>query len=223
MAAAVFQLMGMFLGIVGWCLESSSTNSAVWRKASHGEAVVTASSRFEGLWLSCASNSLGAIHCQRFKTVLGLPGYIQACRALMIIALILGLLAVILAAMGLKCTKLGSTSEESKGKISLTAGVLFILSGVCVMVAVSWYAARVVQEFNDPFYGGTKYELGAGLYLGWAAAALAILGGAILCTSFKSSRPAQTRGHDYNYSSSQPQKIYRPAPASENSTSKAYV
>uniref|UniRef100_A0A672SRF1 Claudin-15-like n=1 Tax=Sinocyclocheilus grahami TaxID=75366 RepID=A0A672SRF1_SINGR len=149
-------------------------------------------------------------------------GYIQACRALMIIALILGLLAVIMAAMGLKCTKLGSTSEESKGKISLTAGVMFMLSGLCVMVAVSWYAARVVQEFNDPFYGGTKYELGAGLYLGWAAAALAILGGAILCTSFKSSRPAKTRGHNYNYSASQPQKIYRSAP-SENSVSKAYV
>lgn len=110
-------------------------------------------------------------------------GYIQACRALMIIALILGLLAVILAAMGLKCTKLGSSSEESKGKISLTAGIMFLLSGqynntvwlkyqtyshvhmfclfslsgLCVMVAVSWYAARIVQEFSDPFYGGTKW------------------------------------------------------------------
>ncbi|XP_052471747.1 claudin 15-like b isoform X1 [Carassius gibelio] len=222
MASMVVQLMGMFLGIVGWCLESSCINSAVWRRASHGEAVMTSSSRYEGLWMSCASNSLGAIQCQRFKTVLGLPGYIQACRALMIIALILGLLAVILAAMGLKCTKLGSTSEETKGKISLTAGIMFILSGVCVMVAVSWYAVRVVQEFYDPFYGGTKYELGAGLYLGWAAAALGIIGGAILCTSFKSSRPAQTRSLNYNYIASQPQKIYRSAP-SENSVSKAYV
>ncbi|KAK9961724.1 hypothetical protein ABG768_007124 [Culter alburnus] len=222
MAATVFQLMGLFLGIVSWCLESSCTNSAVWKKGSHGDAVVTASSHFEGLWMSCASNSLGAVHCQRYKTILGLPGYIQACRALMIIALVLGLLSVILGAMGLKCTKLGSTSEESKGKISLTSGVMFILSGLCVMVAVSWYAAQVVKEFNDPFYGGTKYELGAGLYLGWAAGALAILGGGILCTSFKSSAPAQTRGHSYNYTASQPQKIYRSAP-SENSTSKAYV
>jgi len=47
----------------------------------------------------------------------------------MIIALVLGLLSVVLATMGLKCTKLGSTSEESKGKISLTSGVMFILSG----------------------------------------------------------------------------------------------
>ncbi|KAL0175198.1 hypothetical protein M9458_031166, partial [Cirrhinus mrigala] len=73
MAATVLQLVGLFLGIVGWCLESSSTNSAVWKKASHGDAVVTASSRFEGLWLSCASNSLGSIQCQKFKTILGLP------------------------------------------------------------------------------------------------------------------------------------------------------
>ncbi|CAM4549070.1 unnamed protein product [Leuciscus chuanchicus] len=221
MASTVFQLIGLFLGLVGWCLESSCTNSAVWKRGSNVNAVLTSSSYFQGLWISCASNSLGAIQCQKFKTVLGLEGYIQACRALMIIALVLGLLSVILATMGLKCTKLGSTSEESKGKISLTAGVMFILSGVCVMVAVSWYAARVVQEFNDPFYGGQKYELGVGLYLGWAAGSLAILGGGILCTSFKSSAP-QTRAQSYNYSASQPQKIYKSAP-SENTLSKAYV
>ncbi|KAG1932713.1 claudin 15-like b isoform X1 [Pimephales promelas] len=219
MASTVLQLTGLILGLVGWCLESSCVNSAVWKRRSDAEAVLTSSSYFEGLWVTCASNSQGAIQCQRFKTVLGLAGYIQACRALMIIALVLGLLSVVLATMGLKCTKLGSTSEESKGKISLTSGVMFILSGLCVMVAVSWYAARVVQEFNDPFYGGTKYELGVGLYLGWAAGSLAILGGGILCTSFKSSAPEQTR---YNYSGSQPQKIYRSAP-SENTLSKAYV
>ncbi len=82
MAAMAFQLMGLVLGIVAWCLVSSSTNSAMWKNASHGEAVVTASSRFEGLWMSCASNSLGATHCQRFKSVLGLPGETRARRGL---------------------------------------------------------------------------------------------------------------------------------------------
>ncbi|TRY83661.1 hypothetical protein DNTS_027959 [Danionella cerebrum] len=299
MATMVLQAIGLFLALVGWCLESSCLNSSVWKKSSFGDAVITASSHFQGLWLTCASNSLGAIHCQSFKTVLGLPvfggimstgvqllafllclggwllsfmallndswrvstfsdqlitsvwyyqslwqscargstgvsnckvfesmlalaGYIQACRALMIIALVLGLISVILASMGLKCVKLGSSSEETKGKISLTAGILFLFSGLCVLVAVSWYAARVIQEFNDPFYGGTRYELGTGLYLGWAAAALCILGGGTLCTSFKSSSSAYTRGVSYNYSTAQPQKIYRSAP-SENSSSKAYV
>ncbi|XP_057206762.1 claudin 15-like b isoform X2 [Triplophysa rosa] len=223
MASMVAQVMGLFLGVIGWCLESSSTNSAVWRTRSNADAVMTSSSSYEGLWLSCATNSMGAIQCQRYKTVLGLPGYIQACRALMIVALILGLLSIVLALLGLKCTKLGSTSESTKGKMALTAGVLFILSGVCVLVAVSWYAARVVQEFNDPFYGGTKFELGTGLYLGWAAAALVMLGGGFLCTSCKSNpAPAQTRGYSYNYTS-QPQKIYRTEAPSDYSSSKAYV
>ncbi|KAA0702400.1 Claudin-15 [Triplophysa tibetana] len=275
MASMVVQVMGLFLSVIGWCLESSSTNSAVWRTRSNAEAVMTSSSTYEGLWLSCATNSMGAIQCQRYKTVLGLPavslannywrlssvsgsviisvrqyqnlwqscaegstgvsncrtfqsllaldGYIQACRAMMIIALILGLLSIVLALLGLKCTKLGSTSENTKGKMALTAGVLFILSGVCVLVAVSWYAARVVQEFNDPFYGGTKFELGTGLYLGWAAAALVILGGGFLCTSCKSNPgPAQTRGYSYNYTS-QPQKIYTTEAPSDYSSSKAYV
>ncbi|XP_051966699.1 claudin-15-like [Xyrauchen texanus] len=224
MAAMVVQVMGLFLGIVGWCLESTSTNSAMWRTQSKVDSVLTTSTTYEGLWLTCATNALGAIQCQRFKTVLGLPVYIQTCRALMIMALILGFLSVILAILGLKCTKLGSTSEQTKGKMALAAGVLFILSGVCVLIAVSWYASRVIQEFNNPLNGGTKFELGTGLYLGWSAAALVLLGGGLLCTSCKTSpSPAQTWGYNYNYSTTQPQKIYRTDAPSENNSSKVYV
>ncbi|KAF7253367.1 Claudin-10 [Varanus komodoensis] len=54
------------------------------------------------------------------------------------------------------------------------------------MVAVSWYAARVMAEFFDSLYGGTKYELGSALYLGWAGSTLSILGGIFLtCASCK--------------------------------------
>ncbi|XP_048015645.1 claudin 15-like b isoform X2 [Megalobrama amblycephala] len=221
MSTAV-QMLGFLMCLGGWLLSFMSLLNDSWRTSSFVDQLVTSVWYYQNLWQTCAEGSTGVTNCKQFESMLALSGYIQACRALMIIALVLGLLSVILGVLGLKCIKLGSTSEESKGKISLTSGVMFILSGLCVMVAVSWYAAQVVKEFNDPFYGGTKYELGAGLYLGWAAGALAILGGGILCTSFKSSAPAQTRGHSYNYTASQPQKIYRSAP-SDNSTSKAYV
>ncbi|XP_030634664.1 claudin 15-like b isoform X1 [Chanos chanos] len=225
MAVLVVQVLGLVLGALAWSLESTCTNSKRWKVHSHMEAVVTSSSQFEGLWMTCATNSMGAIQCQRFKTVLGLPGYIQACRALMIIALLLGLFSMVLSILGLKCTKLGSTSPEAKGKLALTAGILFILSGLCTLSAVSWYAARVVQEFYDPFFGGTKFELGAGLYLGWAAAALAILGGGMLCSSCKTSTSGSPRGnYTYNYTATaQDQKIYRTPPSSAAGSSKAYV
>ncbi|XP_066535424.1 claudin 15-like b [Hoplias malabaricus] len=223
MAEVVVEVLGLVLGILGWCLESSSTHSAVWKVRSQAESVVTSSSQFEGLWISCASNAMGAIHCQKYKTILGLPDYVLACRALMIIALLFGLLSIFLSALGLKCTKLGSMTDLSKGRLTLTAGLLFILSGLCVMIAVSWYAARIVQEFNDPFYLGTKFELGIGLYLGWAAAVLVILGGSMLCGSFKrATAPKNTGSYNYNYSG-QGQKIYKAAPTAESGSSKAYV
>ncbi|KAI1893796.1 hypothetical protein AGOR_G00127350 [Albula goreensis] len=225
MAVLVLQILGLLMGLLGWVLESSCTGSHAWKVKSHVDTVTTSSWQFQGLWMECAATSSGSVQCNTYKTVLGLPGYVQACRALMIIALLLGLIAIIVSLLGLKCTKIGSASEEAKGKIALTGGSLFLLSGLCSMIAVSWYATRVVQEFYDPFFGGTKFELGAGLYMGWGGACLAILGGAFLCCSCKRAAASQPKGnYGYNYSSAgKEQKIYRAAPASETGSSKAYV
>lgn len=225
MAVLVLQVLGLALGILGWCMESSCTTSRSWRVGSHAEAVMTSSWVFEGLWMSCTANSMGSVQCSKHKTVLGLPGYVQGCRALMIISMVLGLASIVVSLMGLKCVKLGNTSQEAKGKIALTGGCIFILSGACTLSAVSWYASRIVQEFYDPFYGGTKFEMGAGLYMGWGAAALAILGGGLLCCSCKmGASGAPQGGYSYNYSAQgQGKPIYRTAPVSESGSTKAYV
>lgn len=55
--------------------------------------------------------------------------HVQACRALMIITLLLGLGAMIVSLLGMKCIKIGSATEQSKAKIAITGGVLSILSG----------------------------------------------------------------------------------------------
>ncbi|XP_060798172.1 claudin 15-like b isoform X2 [Neoarius graeffei] len=221
MAEVMVEVMGVVLAILGWCLVSSSTNSAMWRVHTQTESVIKSSSQYEGLWKSCSSNSIG-VQCVTYPTTLGLPAHVQACRALMIIALLLGLASILLSTMGLKCTKLGGMKETSKGRLTLTAGVMFILSGLCVLTAVSWYASRIVQEFNDPFYVGTKSELGTGLYLGWAAAVCVILGGAMLCGSFKRARSPKPAG-GYRYKSSANQQIYKTGAPSESSSSRAYV
>lgn len=56
--------------------------------------------------------------------------HLQVCRALMILSLLLGLAAIIASVLGLKCTKIGRTSEHDKQRMALTGGVLFILSGM---------------------------------------------------------------------------------------------
>lgn len=56
--------------------------------------------------------------------------HLQVCRALMILSLLLGLAAIIASVLGLKCTKIGRTSEHGKQQMAVTGGVLFILSGM---------------------------------------------------------------------------------------------
>ncbi|XP_051522334.1 claudin-15-like [Myxocyprinus asiaticus] len=216
------ELVGFLMCVGGWLLTGVALANDYWRVSSFSGSVITSVWYYQNLWQACAEQSSGISNCREFESLLALPVHIQTCRALMIIALILGLLSVILSILGLKCTKMGSMTEQTKGKMALMAGVLFILSGLCVLIAVSWYATQVIQEFNNPLNGGIRYELGTGLYLGWSAGGLVLLGGVFLCTSFKTSQsPAQSRG--YNYSTTQPQKIYRTDAPSENISSKAYI
>lgn len=74
MMGAGLQVVGLLLGVVSWCLQSSCTSSQVWRTRSQLESVSSSQTQFEGLWMSCAATSLGSIQCSRFKTLLGLPG-----------------------------------------------------------------------------------------------------------------------------------------------------
>ncbi|CAN9510854.1 unnamed protein product [Ophioblennius macclurei] len=226
--AVGLQVVGLVLGVLSWCLQSSCTSSQLWRVRSQAESVSSSQRQFEGLWMSCAATSMGSIQCSRFKTLLGLPAHLQACRALMIVSLLLGLAAIVVSILGLKCTKIGRTPEQVKDQIALSGGVLFILSGLFTLIAVSWYAARVIQEFYDPLYPGVRFELGTGLYLGWASSALALLGGAMLCCSYRRTSSSPTsfsppaRHFSYYSSGSGGPNIYRAAPPSEAS-SKSYV
>lgn len=72
--AVCLQVVGLLLGVVSWCLQSSCTSSQAWKVSSQAEAISTSQWLFEGLWMSCATNSMGSLQCSKFKTVLGLPG-----------------------------------------------------------------------------------------------------------------------------------------------------
>uniref|UniRef100_A0A674D3W6 Claudin 15-like b n=1 Tax=Salmo trutta TaxID=8032 RepID=A0A674D3W6_SALTR len=224
MSTAV-ELTGFLLCVASWLLTGSSLANDYWKVSSVSGSVIVSTRQFQNLFHSCAENSAGIRNCKDFESMLALPGYIQACRALMIIALLLGLASIIVSVLGLKCTKIGSTSEQAKGKIALTGGSLFILSGLSTLTAVSWYAARVVQDTACKLAFKLGFELGAGLYMGWGAACLAILGGVMLCCSCKRGPSVPTTGgYSYNYSkTSGGQKIYRAENVSESGSSKAYV
>ncbi|NXN45188.1 CLD19 protein, partial [Rhinoptilus africanus] len=185
MASSSLQICALLLALSGFTISLVTTMSNRWKISDTATVLVTTDWISEGLWMDCAVVSFGSVQCKRFPYMLSSDTHIQACRALMITSILLGFIASVLTLLGLKCTKVGLSDEEGKMKFAVTGGFLFILGGLCSMVAVSWYAAMVTAQFFDPLFAGTKYELGDALYLGWAGSVLYMLGGILLTCSCK--------------------------------------
>ncbi|XP_071348611.1 claudin 15-like a [Trachinotus anak] len=217
--STALEATGFIMCLISWLVTGAALANDYWKISTVSGSVIISQRQFENLWHACAENSAGIAECRDFETLLGLPGYVQACRALMIVSLLLGLGCMIVSLLGLKCIKIGSATDQSKGKIAFTGGILSILAGLCCLTACSWYAYRVVEDFNNPFYGGMKFELGTGLFLGWGGASLAILGGGLLCTACKRASAGGKKGGYYGNAQ---QKVYT-ATAKSDPDSRAYV
>ncbi|KFR10210.1 Claudin-19, partial [Opisthocomus hoazin] len=185
MASSALQICALLLAVAGFTILLLTTMSNRWKISDTTTVLVTADWVSEGLWMDCAVAAFGSIQCKKFPYMLNSDTHVQACRALMIASILLGFVATVLSLLGLKCTNVGLSDEDGKMKFAVTGGFLFILGGLCSMVAVSWYAAMVTAQFFDPLYAGTKYELGDALYLGWAGSVLYMLGGILLTCSCK--------------------------------------
>ncbi|XP_040911777.1 claudin 15-like a [Toxotes jaculatrix] len=219
MSTAV-EATGFIMCLISWLINGAALSNDYWKVSTVSGSVIISQRQFENLWHSCAEDSAGIAECRDFESLLALPAYVQACRALMIVSLLLGLGSMIVSLLGLKCIKIGSTTDQAKAKIAFTGGILSILAGLCCMIACSWYAFRVVEDFNNPFYGGVKFELGTGLFLGWGGASLAILGGCFLCTACKRASPGGKKGGFYG---NPPQKVYTATAKSDPDSARAYV
>ncbi|NXS36614.1 CLD19 protein, partial [Pomatostomus ruficeps] len=183
MASSALQIWALLLALAGFTTLLVTTMSSRWKVLDTTTEPVTEDWVSEGLWMDCATTAVGSVQCKKFLYMLSSDPHIQACRALMITSILLGFLATVLSLLGLKCTNIGLSDEDGKMKFTVIGGFLFILGGLCSMVAISWYAAMVTAQFFNQLYAGTKYELGGALYLGWAGSVLYILGGTLLTCS----------------------------------------
>ncbi|XP_042354644.1 claudin-4-like [Plectropomus leopardus] len=178
------EIVGIALGVIGFIIAIVTCALPMWRVSAFiGANIVTAQTIWEGLWMNCVTQSTGQMQCKVYDSLLALPQELQASRAMMIIAIILGVLGVMISIVGAKCTNC-IDDEASKAKVMIIAGIFFILGGLLVLIPVSWTASVVIRDFYNPLLtSGQRRELGASLYIGWAAAALLLIGGAMLCTS----------------------------------------
>ncbi|XP_063058559.1 claudin-15-like isoform X2 [Engraulis encrasicolus] len=174
----------LLIGFLSTIMAFASLYHPYWRESTNYGSAITTATLYENLWMSCATDS-NTNNCYDFQSLLALPGYIQASRALMIAAIVMGFFGIIATLVGMQCSKVGGENYVLKGRVAGIGGVFFLLEGLCTMISVSWYAFNITQEFFDPLYPGTKYEIGEGLYIGWCSATLALCGGACLLCSCK--------------------------------------
>ncbi|XP_065137852.1 claudin-3-like [Paramisgurnus dabryanus] len=178
------ELIGIVLCVLGWLLAIVACTLPMWRVTAFiGSNIVTAQIIWDGLWMSCVVQSTGQMQCKVYDSMLALSQDLQAARALTVISILLTVLAVLVSIGGAKCTNC-IEDESSKAKVMILGGVLFIVAGLMQLIPVSWSANSIIRDFYNPLLSDAqRRELGAALYIGWAASALLIMGGSLLCCS----------------------------------------
>ncbi|CAN9501118.1 unnamed protein product [Ophioblennius macclurei] len=184
MASFGLEVVGITLSVLGWIMSIITCALPMWRVSAFiGANIVTAQVFWEGLWMNCVTQSTGQMQCKIYDSMLALPQDLQAARALTVVTIVLGAVAVLIALVAAKCTTC-IDDEVIKSRVMISAGAAFITAAIMELVPVSWSANAIVVEFYSPLVPeGQKMEIGAALYVGWAAAVLLLVGGAILCCS----------------------------------------
>ncbi|KAG7243201.1 hypothetical protein INR49_015903 [Caranx melampygus] len=192
------QILGMALSIIGFLGSIIICALPTWKVTAFiGANIVTAQVIWEGLWMNCVTQSTGQMQCKIYDSLLALPRDLQAARALVVIAIIVGVLGILLGIVGGKCTNFVE-DETQKAKVAIAAGIAFLIAGLLVLIPVCWTANTIVRDFYNPLMtNAQRRELGASLYIGWGTAGLLILGGALLCSSCP---PKDENDYDVKYS-----------------------
>ena len=173
MASFALELVGVLLSVLGLLLGVTSCAVPMWRVSAFiGANIITAQVYWEGLWMSCVVQSTGQMQCKMYDSMLALPTDLQAARALSVMSIVTGVVGLLIATVGAKCTNC-IVDEAAKARAMMASGATFLLAALAQLVPASWSAHSIVQEFYSPLVlSSQKMEIGASLYLGWAAAAL---------------------------------------------------
>lgn len=197
------EVAGQIISFIGFVGISVTCGIPMWRVTSFiGANIVTGQIVWDGLWMNCVMQSTGQMQCKLNESLMTLSRDLQAARALVIISLIFGFIGFIVSFIGAKCTGC-LKSDSSKAKVVILAGCLIIASAILILIPVCWSAAVTITDFQSPLTLNTqKREIGAAIYIGWASAAILLIGGIILTTSCPPQKPR------YGYVGYPPAPVY---------------
>lgn len=78
MASMAVQLLGFFLGLLGFAGTVVATVLPHWRSTAYmGSNIITATAYMKGLWMECVWHSTGIYQCEIYRSLLALPSDLQ--------------------------------------------------------------------------------------------------------------------------------------------------
>lgn len=181
------QLVGVGLAIIGFIGTILICGLPMWKVTAFvGASIITAQVFWEGLWMNCVIQSTGQSQCKAYDSVLALPRDLQASRALICVSIAVSVVALGLTVVGARCTNFFSRDRLAKANIGLAGGLVFVLAGVLCIIPVSLSAYSIITGFYNPLPTSERRgELGASIYVGWASGALLVIGGGVLCSTYR--------------------------------------
>ncbi|XP_036448117.1 claudin-4-like [Colossoma macropomum] len=180
------EIVAIALALIGWIIAVVACVLPMWKVSAVTEAGTgRAQIIWEGLWMSCVTKSTGQRQCTAYDSMEALPSDLQTARDMTVIAIITALLPLTLSFMGAKCTNC-IKDKALKAKLMMVSGVYFIISGCLVLISVSWTRNTTIR---DPRMSSTPHtDPEVSLSMGFAASALLITGGVMLCCTYISWR-----------------------------------
>uniref|UniRef100_A0A3B4WN78 Claudin 4 n=1 Tax=Seriola lalandi dorsalis TaxID=1841481 RepID=A0A3B4WN78_SERLL len=112
MPSVGLEILGVALAVLGWISAIVSCALPMWRVSAFiGVNIVTAQTTWEGIWMNCVVQSTGQMQCKIHDSMLALSADLQAARALTVISIVLGIVGILVAIMGAKCTNSATTLD----------------------------------------------------------------------------------------------------------------
>ncbi|XP_016386381.1 claudin-18-like [Sinocyclocheilus rhinocerous] len=226
MSATALQTTGFVSGAIGTVGVLAATVMDVWCTEDQQEHKATSIHHYKGLWKDCEVSQTGLTECQPLYSYLSYSRILQAIRAMMIVAILVGVIAVFIGFFCLKCLNMRSMDLLTKGKLVLSAGILFIIAVYADQIVPSFmmqYQTQYNQKQGEKGgihcgngmgmgtgtgMGGidsfaSRYTFGPALFVAWVGGALLLLGGILKCIAFNTMQTnTDTRdGYIYNATS----------------------
>uniref|UniRef100_A0A8C5PAZ4 Claudin n=1 Tax=Leptobrachium leishanense TaxID=445787 RepID=A0A8C5PAZ4_9ANUR len=191
MASFLVQIIGVICGGIGMILTWMITFMPQWRVSILAENSGFLNnridghwiSRWDGLWTTCINQARLSLQCTGYDSMVSVTSDLKSGRVLVGFALTMTIIAFLFSIVGMLFTRCHEDRRCGKNCLLLTAGILYLLSALLILIPVSWTTSNIVLQAYDSVVckGAVRIEMGEALFLAWPNLVFLIVGGTMLC------------------------------------------